>query len=206
MIMYKQEILNRLEQHYAGASSELDFKNPYELLVATILSAQCTDVRVNIVTKGLFKKYPDVHSLANADVDELMEQIHSCGYYTMKAKNLIGTSKAILELGGQVPNTMEELIKLPGVGRKTANVVLSNAFGVPGFAVDTHVFRVTNRLGLADAKDVDKVEQQMCALLPEEKWGQAHHWLIYHGRRVCHARKPECGTCFLNDICKEYST
>ena len=120
----------------------------------------------------------------------------------MKAKNLINTAKLLMEqFGGEVPQTMEELTTLPGVGRKTANVVLSNAFGIPGFAVDTHVFRVSNRLGLAHAKDVAKTEEQLCALVPREKWGNAHHWLIYHGRQICSARKPKCGECFLKDIC-----
>ena len=180
----------------------LQFVNPYQLLVATILSAQCTDVRVNKVTEKLFVKYKNAEELAAADFDELCDDIHSCGCYSVKAKNLIGTAKMLVEqYGGQVPPDMDALTKLPGVGRKTANVVLSNAFGIPGFAVDTHVFRVSNRLGLANAKDVLKTEEQMCALIPKEKWGNAHHWIIYHGRQVCHARKPVCDTCFLRDLC-----
>ena len=193
----KQEILKRLEEVYINAVPALHFVNPYQLLVATILSAQCTDVRVNKVTEKLFVKYKNAEELAAADFDELCDDIHSCGCYSVKAKNLIGTAKMLVEqYGGEVPPDMDELTKLPGVGRKTANVVLSNAFGIPGFAVDTHVFRVSNRLGLANAKDVLKTEEQMCALIPKEKWGNAHHWIIYHGRQVCHARKPACGTCF----------
>lgn len=198
----KQEILKRLEEVYIDAVPALHFVNPYQLLVATILSAQCTDVRVNKVTEKLFVKYKNAEELAAADFDELCDDIHSCGCYSVKAKNLIGTAKMLVEqYGGEVPPDMDELTKLPGVGRKTANVVLSNAFGIPGFAVDTHVFRVSNRLGLANAKDVLKTEEQMCALIPKEKWGNAHHWIIYHGRQVCHARKPACGTCFLRDLC-----
>lgn len=198
----QQEILRRMEQVYADAKPALHFQNAYELLVATILSAQCTDVRVNKVTKDLFVHYKNAEELSQADYSELCDEIHSCGCYAVKAKNLINTAKLLMEqFGGEVPQTMEELTTLPGVGRKTANVVLSNAFGIPGFAVDTHVFRVSNRLGLAHAKDVAKTEEQLCALVPREKWGNAHHWLIYHGRQICSARKPKCGECFLKDIC-----
>lgn len=198
----KQEILRRLEEEYQGAKPALHYATPFQLLVATILSAQCTDVRVNLVTKDLFVKYKDAAALAGADYDELCGEIHSCGCYGVKAKNLIGTAKLLVEkYGGEVPQTMDELTELPGVGRKTANVVLSNAFGIPGFAVDTHVFRVSNRMGLACAKDVAETERQLCALVPQEKWGDAHHWLIYHGRQVCAARKPKCETCVVGDIC-----
>ena len=196
------EILKRLETVYFDAKPALNFSNPYELLVATILSAQCTDVRVNMVTKNLFKKYPDAFCLANSNIDELKEEIHSCGCYAIKAKNLIGTAHILCEKhNGNVPSTMEELTMLPGVGRKTANVVLSNAFGIPGIAVDTHVFRVSNRLGLANSKDVEKTEMQLRKNIPENKWSNAHHWLIYHGRQVCSARNPKCTNCFLNDLC-----
>lgn len=198
----RQEILRRLERVYQGAKPALHFRNPYELLVATILSAQCTDVRVNQVTGPLFEHYPDAQRLAQADYGELCDEIHSCGCYAVKAKNLMGTARLLVErFQGEVPQTMEELTTLPGVGRKTANVVLSNAFGIPGFAVDTHVYRVSNRLGLAHAKDVEKTEEQLCALVPRDAWGHAHHWLIYHGRQVCSARSPKCDTCFLNDLC-----
>ena len=200
--MSKQDILSLLEQHYKGAKPALEFKNPYELLVATILSAQCTDVRVNKVTRGLFAHYPDAAALSAADYDELCSEVKSCGCYGVKAKNLIGTAKLLMSgHDGEVPRTMEELTALPGVGRKTANVVLSNAFGIPGLAVDTHVFRVSARLGLASGKDVETTEKELCALIPREKWGEAHHWLIYHGRQVCSARKPACAECFLRELC-----
>lgn len=203
--MNTPEILRRLEEVYFDAKPALHFTNPYELLVATILSAQCTDVRVNQVTEKLFVHYPDAAHLAQADYGELCDEIHSCGCYSVKAKNLMNTAKMLVErYDGNVPKTMAELTELAGVGRKTANVVLSNAFGIPGIAVDTHVFRVSHRLGLADAKDVEKTEFQLQKLIPEEKWGQAHHWLIYHGRQVCTARKPACETCFLKDICPSY--
>lgn len=200
--MHTREIIDRLEQHYPDARPGLDFQNAYQLLIATILSAQCTDVRVNQVTKSLFVHYPDAWALAQADFETLSEEIHSCGCYSVKAKNLIGTAKMLCEQhGGEVPPDMEALVKLPGVGRKTANVVLSNAFDIPGLAVDTHVFRVSHRLGLSDAKDPDGTEQQLCGLIPREKWGRAHHWLIYHGRQVCSARAPKCAGCFLEDLC-----
>ena len=198
----KEEILARLEKEYKGAKPALHFKDPYELLVATILSAQCTDVRVNKVTAELFPHYPDAEALAHADYDELCGEIKSCGCYGVKAKNLISTANSLVnDFGGCVPQTMEELTSLAGVGRKTANVVLSNAFGIPGLAVDTHVFRVSARMGLASGKDVETTENELCAIIPREKWGEAHHWLIYHGRQVCSARKPNCEGCILNDIC-----
>ncbi len=197
-----EKILKKLETVYFDAKPALNYKNAYELLVATILSAQCTDVRVNKVTEGLFIHYPDARHLAEAEISELQDEIHSCGCYAVKAKNLIGTAQILCErYGGEVPRTMEELVSLPGVGRKTANVVLSNAFGIPGIAVDTHVFRVANRLGLAHAGDVEKTEMQLRQIIPMEKWGNAHHWLIYHGRQICAARKPKCSECFLKDLC-----
>jgi len=197
-----ERILELLERNYQGAQSALHFQNAYELLTATILAAQCTDVRVNMVTKDLFKKYPDAFSLAEAELSELSDIIHSCGFYSTKSKNLKATAKILVEQhDGQVPADMEALTRLPGVGRKTANVVLSNAFGIPGLAVDTHVFRVSNRLGLARANTPEKVEEQLCALIPREKWGEAHHWLIHHGREVCHARKPDCENCVLSGLC-----
>ena len=198
----QQEIINRLEKHYEGARPGLVFKNAYELLVATILSAQCTDKRVNEVTRDLFVKYPDARTLAEADMEELQQEIHSCGFYTVKARNLKATAKILTEkYDGEVPRTMEELVVLPGVGRKTANVVLSNAYGIPGLAVDTHVFRVSHRLALSDAKDPDGTERQLCEIIPMEKWKDAHHWLIYHGRQICSSQRPKCSECFLNDIC-----
>lgn len=203
--MREQEIFHRLEARYPNAKPALNYENAFQLLVATILSAQCTDVRVNQVTASLFVHYPDAQALAAADLEELSREIHSCGCYRVKAKNLIGTAKMLCrDYAGEVPPLMEALTKLPGVGRKTANVVLSNAFDIPGLAVDTHVFRVSHRLGLSDAKDPEGTESQLCALIPREKWGKAHHWLIYHGRQVCSARAPKCGDCLLADLCPFY--
>ena len=203
--MREQEIFHRLEAQYPNAKPALNYENAFQLLVATILSAQCTDVRVNQVTASLFVHYPDARALASADLEELSREIHSCGCYRVKAKNLIGTAKMLCrDYAGEVPPLMEALTRLPGVGRKTANVVLSNAFDIPGLAVDTHVFRVSHRLGLSDAKDPEGTESQLCALIPREKWGKAHHWLIYHGRQVCSARAPKCGDCLLADLCPFY--
>lgn len=203
--MREQEIFRRLEARYPNAKPALNYENAFQLLVATILSAQCTDVRVNQVTASLFVHYPDARALAAADLEELSREIHSCGCYRVKAKNLIGTAKTLCrDYAGEVPPLMEALTRLPGVGRKTANVVLSNAFDIPGLAVDTHVFRVSHRLGLSDAKDPEGTESQLCALIPREKWGKAHHWLIYHGRQVCSARAPKCGDCLLADLCPFY--
>ena len=203
--MREQEIFHRLEARYPNAKPALNYENAFQLLVATILSAQCTDVRVNQVTASLFVHYPDAQALAAADLEELSREIHSCGCYRVKAKNLIGTAKMLCrDYAGEVPPLMEALTRLPGVGRKTANVVLSNAFDIPGLAVDTHVFRVSHRLGLSDAKDPEGTESQLCALIPREKWGKAHHWLIYHARQVCSARAPKCGDCLLADLCPFY--
>ena len=200
----KQRILQALEETYPEAGPELNFTNPYETLMATILSAQCTDRQVNRVTPAVFARYPDAESMARAEVDDLFPMVRSCGFRT-KAKNMIEACRIISrEHGGQVPRTMEELIALPGVGRKTANVVLSNAFGIPAFAVDTHVFRVSNRLGLCRADTVEETERQMTRLIPREKWGRAHHWLIWHGRRICSAQKPKCAECPMKEWCREY--
>ena len=197
----KKMILEKLEQMYPEAKAELVFSNPYEMLVATILSAQCTDRQVNKVTPAVFSRYPDPVSMAAADVNDLYPMVKSCGFST-KASNIISACRIIRDIyGGEVPHTMEELTKLPGVGRKTANVVLSNAFGIPAFAVDTHVFRVCNRLGLCRADNVTETEKQMTRIIPKEKWGQAHHWLIWHGRRLCKARNPLCRDCELKDLC-----
>ncbi len=198
----KQEIIERLRKEYADVKSALVYENPYELLVATILAAQCTDVRVNIVTKDLFKRYPSPKELAEADLAELESYIKTCGLYKNKAKNLIACAKRIMsEYGGQVPHTMEELTTLAGVGRKTANVVMAFAFGLPAFAVDTHVKRVSNRIGFANSDNPDKVEEQVTKIFRKEDWAQAHHWLIWHGRRVCKAQKPLCDTCCIADLC-----
>ena len=196
----KKEILRRLEETWPEARAELHFSNPYETLVATILSAQCTDRQVNRVTPAVFARYPDAESMAAAEVEDLYPMVKSCGFKS-KAGNIIGACRIIRdEYGGKVPDTLEALTKLPGVGRKTANVVLSNAFGIPAFAVDTHVHRVSNRLGLCRADTVEETERQMTVLIPREKWGQAHHWLIWHGRRICKAQRPLCGECPMKDL------
>lgn len=194
-------ILEKLEQMYPEAKAELVFSNPYEMLVATMLSAQCTDKQVNKVTPAVFSRWPDANSMADAEVGELFPMVKSCGFRS-KAGNIIAACSIIREqYAGQVPDTMEALTALPGVGRKTANVVLSNAFGIPAFAVDTHVFRVSNRLGLCKADTVEETERQMTRLIPRGKWGQAHHWLIWHGRKLCKAQRPLCTECGLNGMC-----
>lgn len=197
----KLAVLEKLEQMYPDAKAELVFYNPYQMLVATMLSAQCTDKQVNKVTPAVFARWPDANAMAEASLEELFPLVKSCGFRS-KADNIIAACKIIkTQHGGQVPCTMEELTALPGVGRKTANVVLSNAFGIPAFAVDTHVFRVSNRLGLCKAGTVEETERQMTRLIPREKWGNAHHWLIWHGRRLCKAQRPLCTECPLKDLC-----
>ena len=197
------QILAELERLYPDAKPALHFQNPYQLLVAVILSAQCTDVKVNAVTPALFAAYPDAHALSKADPLEVEAYIRTCGLYHNKAKNLVATAKTLVEsYGGDVPADHEKLTQLPGVGRKTANVVMSCAFGADAIAVDTHVFRVSNRLGLADAGDVLKTEQQLMQNIPKNKWSLAHHWIIFHGRRVCSARKPDCENCTLSSWCE----
>ena len=194
-------ILQLLAETYPEASPELNFSNPYETLVATILAAQCTDKQVNKVTPAVFARWPDPTAMADAPLEELFPMVKSCGFRS-KAGNIIAACRIIRdEHGGVVPHTLEELTALPGVGRKTANVVLANAFHIPAFAVDTHVFRVSNRLGLAHADNVLDTEKQLMAAVPREDWCQAHHWLIYHGRRVCHAQRPDCAHCPLAGLC-----
>jgi endonuclease-3 len=196
-------VLEILNETYAGAKCGLDFNNHYELLVSTILSAQCTDERVNIVTKELYKEYNTPEAMITLSEEELGEKVRSCGFYKNKSKNILGATKLILEKHkGEVPNTMEELIELPGVGRKTANVVLSNAFGVPAIAVDTHVFRVSNRIGLAKGGNVEDVEQQLMKNIPKKMWSDAHHYIIWHGRKICKARKPNCEICPVAPYCE----
>lgn len=195
-------VMDILEKTYPAAKAELDFTNPLELLVATILSAQCTDVRVNKTTPVLFEKYKTARDYAEADLEELMEIIRPCGFYRMKANHLIGAGCVMEEsFRGQVPRTMEEIMTLPGVGRKTANVVLSNAYGVPGIAVDTHVFRVSNRIGLCDTDTPEKTELALQKIIPKDRWSQSHHVLIFHGRRCCAARKPQCTVCPVSELC-----
>jgi endonuclease-3 len=200
---YAAEIYRRLIAHYPGAHCALDYTSPFELLVATILSAQCTDKRVNIVTPALFAKYPTPKAMASAKPEELEELIKTTGFFRNKAKNLLGMAAAVdSEHGGQIPREMDALVKLPGVGRKTANVVLGNAFGKnEGVVVDTHVGRVSHRLGLTKQTDPVKVEQSLVKLFPREHWTMLSHLLIEHGRRICDARRPKCEICFLNDLC-----
>jgi len=201
----KKEILQRLETVYADTTSALRFADPFECLVATILAAQCTDVRVNQVTPALFARYPNPQAMAEATPEDLIPYIHSCGFFNSKARHLVGAAQRICQAhGGAVPDTLEELRTLPGVGQKTANVVYANAFGGDAIAVDTHVFRVSNRLGLAHAKTPEKTEDDLRQAIAQERWSEAHHWILWHGRRVCHARKPACETCFLKDLCKFY--
>ncbi|MBE5787927.1 MAG: endonuclease III [Clostridiales bacterium] len=196
-------ILQGLKALYPDAGPELNFTNPYETLVATILSAQCTDKRVNMVTPAVFRDFPDPAAMAQTTPEILFPYVKSCGF-TSKAKNIVAACKIIVEKhGGKIPSTMEELTALPGVGRKTANVVLANAFHVPAIAVDTHVFRVSNRLGLANAKSVEETEKQLMQNIPREDWRDAHHWLIFHGRRVCHSQRPDCANCTLRPLCKK---
>jgi endonuclease-3 len=197
------DIVVRLKRMYPKAKCALDFTNAFELLIATILSAQSTDVRVNIVTKSLFRKYPDPKSFAEASQVEMERDVKQTGFFRNKAKAVIAASKAIVEHhNGEVPRTMAELTALPGVGRKTANVVLSNAFKIAvGIVVDTHVTRVSARLGLTATDDAVKIEQDLMALIPQKEWTNFSHRLIAHGRTICIARKPKCAQCALNDLC-----
>lgn len=198
-------IFRRLVKTYPDAHCELNFTNPLQLLVATILSAQCTDDRVNMVTPALFARYRNAADLAGADVDELESIIKSTGFYHNKAKSLIGLGKALVErFDGEVPHTLEELVTLPGVGRKTANVVLGNAFDTPGITVDTHVGRLSRRFGWTKQTNPDKVEQDIMNLFPPKYWTQLSQVMIWHGRRRCHARKPACGACPIDDLCPSY--
>ena len=196
------EVFNRLVELYPKVKCALDHENPYELLVATILSAQCTDVRVNMVTPALFKKYRTPADLALAEVGEVQKLVQSTGFFRNKAKSLIGMAQTVVvNFDGEIPTAREDLITLPGTGRKTANVIRAEAFGLPGLPVDTHVIRLSNRLGLTNQSDPVKIEFELMELLPENEWGKFSLRLIEHGRRVCDAKKPNCGQCTLNDIC-----
>ena len=196
-------ILAKLDEAYPDATCELRHENPFQLLISTILSAQCTDVRVNQVAETLYKKYPDAKAFAYATPSELEQEIRPTGFFRNKTKSAMGASKAILEkFGGQVPRTMEEILTLPGVARKTGNVVLGTAYGIAsGVVVDTHVIRLSNRLDLTRNEDPKKIEQDLMRILPQEKWIQFSHQLIWHGRRVCHARKPKCIECNMESLC-----
>ena len=200
-----REVIDELEKLYPDAECELNFTTPFELLVATILSAQCTDKRVNIVTEKLFKDYNTPEDFLKLKESELELLIKSTGFYRNKSKSILGTSRILVDkYNSQVPDTREELMKLPGVGRKTANVVMSNAFGKQAIAVDTHVFRVSNRIGLANSSNVDKTEEDLMKNIPENEWSKTHHLLIFHGRRICKARNPQCELCPLRDVCFYY--
>ena len=197
-----RKVLALLEAEYPDAKPALEFSTPFELLVATMLSAQCTDKQVNKCTRVLFPVYHTPEQIAALTEDELNGYIKSCGFYHTKGRNIIATARLLCErFGGEVPADRDTLTTLPGVGRKTANVVVSNAFGIPAIAVDTHVFRVSNRIGLAEAATVEKTEQQLMANIPERDWGRAHHWLIYHGRQVCSAQRPKCEICCVRETC-----
>lgn len=194
------QIMDELAKLYPDAGPELDFTNPFETLIATILSAQCTDKRVNMCTAKLFPLYPDAHAMAKLTPEELEPYIKECGLYRNKAKNIISACRALVEqYDGVVPSDRKQLMALPGVGQKTAGVVLMAAFGDPQIPVDTHVFRVSRRIGMADAETPEKVELQLRELLEREIWIYGHHLLIWHGRRICHALRPECDQCPLND-------
>ena len=196
-------ILAKLDEAYPNATCELKHENPFQLVVSTILSAQCTDVRVNLVTEKLYKKYPDAKAFAYANPAQLQQEIRPTGFFRNKTKSVIGASKAIVEkFGGEVPRTMDEMLSLPGVARKTANVVLGTAYGIPsGVVVDTHVLRLSRRLELTKHTEPKKVEQELMKIIPQDKWIQFSHQLIWHGRRVCIARKPRCIDCNLEPLC-----
>ena len=204
--MYEREILAELERLYPDARPALHYGTPYELLIAVILSAQCTDERVNKVTAELFKEHNTPEKMLTLSQDELEKYIFSCGLYRSKAAHILSASRDIVEkFGGEVPSEHKQLKSLAGVGQKTANVVYAVAFGGDAIAVDTHVFRVSNRLGLAHADTPEKTEQQLKQVIPQSDWSKAHHWLIFHGRRVCHSQKPDCINCTLNKWCQFYN-
>ncbi len=200
-----EKILAELERLYPDAKPALQYKSPYELLVAVILSAQCTDERVNKVTDVLFKNYNTPEKMLLLTQEELEKYIFSCGFYHNKAAHILSASRDIMEkFAGEVPSSHDDLKKLAGVGQKTANVVYAVAFGGDAIAVDTHVFRVSNRLGLAHANTPEKTEAQLNEIIPKSEWSKAHHWLIYHGRRVCHSQRPDCANCTLKALCEFY--
>ena len=196
------ETIKRLQIAYPDSKCSLIYNHDYELLIATILSAQCTDARVNKTTETLFKKYSSLESFAYADINSLASDIHSCGYHNQKAKSIKGATVTILEeWGGKLPETMDDLIKLPGVGRKTANCVLGECFSVPAMVIDTHMIRIMNLLGFTKSKDPKKIEMELMNIIPRENWIQLTHMVIDHGRKVCIARRPDCTNCILSDIC-----
>ncbi|MDD4084295.1 MAG: endonuclease III [Acidaminococcaceae bacterium] len=198
----KKEILACLEETYGGMETALHYESPFELLVAVILSAQCTDERVNKITARIFPRYASPQKMAGLTQEQMEEMIRDCGLFRAKAKNILSTCQRLLEnFNGEVPSSIEDLMTLPGVGKKTANVIASVVFNVPAIAVDTHVFRVSHRLALSCGKDPLAVEKDLMKTIPREKWGEAHHWLIWHGRKLCKARKPLCPDCPLAELC-----
>jgi len=199
----RTEILKRLEDRYGGMNTALIFDSPFQLLISTLLAAQSNDNQVNKVMVPFYKEFPTAEAISKLPLDYITERISSIGLYRNKAKNMLATSKLIVDLyGGEVPKSKKELVTLPGVGIKTANVVVSICFGEPAIAVDTHVFRVSNRLHLAQADNVGKTEEQLMRNIPKTLWADAHHWLIWHGRKLCKAQRPLCDECFLIDLCK----
>jgi len=196
------EIIKVFDKIYDDAECTLKYTDPLQLLIATQLAAQCTDERVNIVTETLFKKYKNVHDFANADVAELEQDIRPTGFFRNKARNIINCCKMIInDFGGEVPNTMEDLLKLPGVGRKTANLVLGDIFGIPGIVVDTHAKRLSQRMGFTKNEDPEKIEYDLMEIVPKENWSKFCHQLVYHGRAICNARKPKCDECPIRQYC-----
>ena len=197
-----EKIYDVFKDIYGKGECTLDYKDPLQLLIATQLAAQCTDARVNLVTPALYKKYPDVYAFANADELELQNDIKSTGFFRNKAKNIIGCCRMLInDFGGEVPKSMEELLKLPGVGRKTANLVLGDAFGIPGVVVDTHATRLSNRMGFTVNKDPYKIELDLMKIIPKENWGSFCHMLVHHGRAYCDARRPNCAECPIAEFC-----
>lgn len=200
-----RRMLVKLEEAYPDAKCALNYRTPFELLIATMLSAQCTDARVNMITATLFEKYHGPEDYVTLTPEILQEDIKQLGLFRAKSENIIAASKMLMaEYHGVVPHTQEELVKLPGVGRKTANVVVSNAYCVPALAVDTHVQRVANRIGIANSMNPEATERQICQRVPQKLWSSAHHWLIHHGRQVCSARSPKCDVCPVQEFCQFY--
>jgi len=200
------EIIRLLEIDYPAAECSLDFDKDYELLFSVRLAAQCTDERVNKITPALFEAYPTLESFANANVEDVEKYIHSCGFFRAKAKDIVAASKMLIsDFGGKVPDNMDDLLKLPGVGRKTANLILGDVFGKPAYVVDTHCIRLTNKIGLVNSKDPTKIEMQLRKILPPEKSSDFCHRMVLHGRAVCNARKPNCEICSIKHLCREFT-
>ena len=200
-----KEVLNILKTHYNNTTTALNYQTPFQLLISTMLAAQSTDKRVNIVTRDLFREYPDAHNILKLDQPSLEEKIKTVGLFKSKARHILATCRILVDkYGGQIPQTREKLMQLPGVGRKTANVVLSIISDFDAIAVDTHVFRVSNRIGLAEAANVSRTEEDLMQNIPVNEWSAAHHWLIWHGRKICKARKPLCKSCFVAHLCRYY--